>query len=157
MPSRRAHGLLATLLLALLSGGCGEHRAPDPATAQRQQLVRAAREALRGYNAPAARPGVYAGHTSAGQRVRLRLSARRGVTFSIALACAGRRFRAFPNQAPRLRLDDRFSYRERGRSYRLEVAGIVGPGRASGRVSLVAHLTRGRPCRTRVSWRASSA
>jgi hypothetical protein len=87
--------------------------------------------------------------------VRLRVSGRSTVSFSIWLGCSGRRLRAFPDRPPALRPDGRFSYREHGRGYRLKVAGRVRPQAARGQVSLATRARAG--CHIRTSWRATSA
>jgi hypothetical protein len=154
MAFRPPRGLLGALLvLVLVPAGCGRgDRQRDSAAAQRERLVREAKAALRNYHARAVVPGRYRG-----RGVRLRVGARRRVGFSIRVTCAGRRLRAFSDRPPRLTRGGRFSYRERGRRYRLSVTGRVRSATAHGRVAVTARPARGRGCRARVAWRAASA
>jgi hypothetical protein len=148
MAARPVLGLVCALALWLIAAGCGDaDQHSDPAARQRQRLVRAAESALRRYNAQRVKPRAYRG-----PGVRLRLTGRHRVAFSIGLSCSRHRLRAFPDRPPRLGADGRFSYRERARRSRLAVAGRVRGTRARGRVSLAA-----RGCRVRRSWRAASA
>lgn len=146
---------LAALALVLIPAGCGQREPRDSAATQREQLIRTALAALRQYDPATVGPGTYSGQTAAGRSVRLRVSGRRTVSFSIWLGCSGHRLRAFPDRPPALGPDGRFTYRERGRGYRLKVAGRVRPQAARGQVSLATRAPSG--CRIRTSWRAASA
>jgi hypothetical protein len=157
MAARPSRGCLAaaSVLLILGAAGCAEREPQGSAAAQRRELARSARAAIRAYN-PATTPyGVYAGRTGRGGRVRVRVSARRRVRFSIRFSCAGRSLRAFPDHAPRLRRGGAFSYTERAHRYRLRVSGRVGVVSARGRLALRARPAHGRGCRTRTTWRAA--
>src|SRR3954471_10458030 len=128
MAARPASGsLAAALFLVLLAAvGCADSDPRGSAAAQRRELVRSARSAIRAYN-PATTPyGVYTGRTARGGPVRVRVSARRRVRFSIRFDCPGRSLRAFPDHPPRLRRGGAFTYAERGGRYRLRVSGGVG-------------------------------
>jgi hypothetical protein len=157
MAARPSRGCLAaaTALVILGAGGCAAREPRGSAAAQRRELVRSARAAIRAYN-PATTPyGVYTGRTARGGRVRVRVSARRRVHFSIRFGCPRRSLRAFPDHAPRLRRGGAFSYTERAHRYELRVSGQVGVVTARGRLWLRARPARGRGCRTRTTWRAA--
>jgi hypothetical protein len=147
--------LAATLTLASCGGGAGPNAGdagrPSALASQRQRLTASATEALRH---PPDLAGVYAGRTSRGRRALVRVSSRQRVGFSIVAACRRHPLRAFPDSPPRLRPDGSFRYRERGRAYRLRVAGRVLGRAAAGSLALSGRPRRGAPCRIRVAWRA---
>jgi hypothetical protein len=157
MAARPSRGCLAaaTFVLTLVSAGCAERDPRGSAAAQRRELVRSAKAAIRAYN-PATTPyGVYTGRTARGGPVRVRVSARRRVRFSIRFSCPGRSLRAFPDHAPRLRQGGAFNYTERAHGYRLRVSGRVGVVSAQGRLALRALPARARGCRAHTTWRAA--
>jgi hypothetical protein len=157
MAARPSRGCLAaaSLVLILVSAGCAERDPRGSAAAQRRELVRSAKAATRAYN-PATTPyGVYTGRAAGGGPVRLRVSARRRVGFSIRFSCPGRSLRAFPDHPPRLRQGGAFHYTERAHRYRLRVSGQVGVVSAQGRLVLRARPARGRRCRAHTTWRAA--
>jgi hypothetical protein len=151
MAGRTLHALVIPLCLAFapLLGGCGGEEEPSAATVQREQLVRSAKRALKRYNPRTVPAGAYRG-----RGVRLRISERGRVDFSIRTRCRRRALRAFPERPPRLRRGGRFAYRERGRRYRLGVSGRVRARTARGALALRTLPARGRGCRALVSWRA---
>ena len=148
-----AHRPAIALALCLLAAGCGQDER-DASTVQREQLIESAKAALQAYNERTVTSGSYAGRTSQGRRMRLRVSAAGRVTFSIRASCRGRALRAFPDRPPPLRQSGGFSYRERGRRYRMRMTGRVRPHAARGMLAVRARPAKARACRIRVGWGA---
>jgi hypothetical protein len=148
----------AALTLPACGGGArpnaGDADRPSAVDSRRQQFADAAATALKRYHPRPRVAGSYAGHTSGGHRVVVRVSPRRRVRFSIVTSCRHHALRAFPDRAPRLGRGGTFSYRERGRAYRLRVSGRVRGRRAAGTIALAGRPRRGPPCQSRVAWRA---
>jgi hypothetical protein len=148
----------AALTLPACGGGArpnaGDADRPSAVDSRRQQFADAAAAALKRYDPRPTAAGLYAGRTSGGGRAVVRVSPRRRVRFSIVASCRHHPLRAFPNRPPRLRRGGAFSYRERGRAYRLSVSGRVRGRSVRGTIALAGRPRRGPPCRARAGWRA---